>query len=653
MSIDINKQQVDIENLFKQNELDLNSIKELYKRIEELGEKITQIKYIDSTLAKKLKKEYENLKKQIIDENIQLQLNNKINTTKTELENKIDKTKTELNNNVVETKTELINNINGVNSQLTSKAKQSDLIVERNRIDNLTKLGEGSTTGDAELIDARIGINGIDYTNVGSAIREQIKNSISSNSISKTYSIDDNFAGKLCSVPLCLYKGQTIQVCINDSEGVLDETSSISFGIDDLNSNRTNNVCSVKPNEIGEFTLTTDIINIVSWIGSENKVSNGSFTLIIKHKQNIYEKFSDLNNNMITLNANNKTIMTNLFGNDKSIINNVITSNIVSGNSKAINSEVNIKANDTIYVKVISETIDANAILNVGITYLSETVNNIIQLKVNKEYKYTLRDEDATSIKLWIESEYITSDESIQFIIRNYSETPIIEALSNEITLLKNSVNNGLSFSIIGDSYSTYKGWIPVDYLAWYSDSGNSQDNDVNSVKQTWWHLLSKESKISLLTNSSYSGSTICNTGYDGEDYSNNSFISRIKKDIGENQTTTKKPDIIFIFGGTNDFWANSPIGELKYSNWSTEDLKNVLPSFCYMIDYLQLYNPNARIINIINDGITNTNITNGMIEACKYYNIEYVLLTGISKTNGHPNQNGMISIKDQIKSIL
>lgn len=96
MSIDINKQQVDIENLFKQNVNDLASIKDLYKKLKELEEKISQIKYIDSTLAKKLKKEYEKLKKQIIDENVQLQLNEKIEKSKTELNNKIDENKTEI-----------------------------------------------------------------------------------------------------------------------------------------------------------------------------------------------------------------------------------------------------------------------------------------------------------------------------------------------------------------------------------------------------------------------------------------------------------------------------------------------------------------------------------------------------------------------------
>ena len=76
-----NKMQVDIDTLKKQNVNDLLSIKELYKRIEEIGEKITQIKYIDNTLVKKLKKEYENLKKIIIDENIQIELSSKIEET--------------------------------------------------------------------------------------------------------------------------------------------------------------------------------------------------------------------------------------------------------------------------------------------------------------------------------------------------------------------------------------------------------------------------------------------------------------------------------------------------------------------------------------------------------------------------------------------
>ena len=75
-----NKMQVDIENLFKQNVNDLLSIKEIYSKLEELQGKISQIKYIDSNLANKFKKEYEKLKKIILDENIQVKLTNDIKT---------------------------------------------------------------------------------------------------------------------------------------------------------------------------------------------------------------------------------------------------------------------------------------------------------------------------------------------------------------------------------------------------------------------------------------------------------------------------------------------------------------------------------------------------------------------------------------------
>lgn len=51
-----------------------------------------------------------------------------------------------------------------------------EIDVERARISNLAKLNEGSTTGDAELIDARVGADGATHSSVGGAIRNQFAN---------------------------------------------------------------------------------------------------------------------------------------------------------------------------------------------------------------------------------------------------------------------------------------------------------------------------------------------------------------------------------------------------------------------------------------------------------------------------------------------
>lgn len=163
MSNENNKFQIDIDNLFKQNENDLTSIKELYSKLKEVEERIGQIKYIDTQLAYKLKKEYENLKKVILDENVQLQLSNKIEETKTNLNNKIN-----------ENKTTVDNNINEINSQLETKANEIDLEAERKRIDNI--VAQPPTVDNAETVDIRVGTDGTIYDSAGTAVRTQFNN---------------------------------------------------------------------------------------------------------------------------------------------------------------------------------------------------------------------------------------------------------------------------------------------------------------------------------------------------------------------------------------------------------------------------------------------------------------------------------------------
>ena len=200
----------------------------------------------------------------------------------------------------------------------------------------------------------------------------------------------------------------------------------------------------------------------------------------------------------------------------------------------------------------------------------------------------------------------------------------------------------------MGDSYSTYEGYIPEGYNFYYSDT-REEKPVIKGVEKTWWKMLAKENNFNIILNDSFSGSTICNTVRENHSVES-SFLSRIDRYTNENFFLKNNINTIFIFGGTNDSWIDSPIGNLKYSDWTADELKCVLPAFCYLTDRAKSVVDN--IVVIINTDLKEE-ITNGFTEACAKNGIKCLLLKEIDKENGHPTELGMKQISEQVTECL
>ena len=202
------------------------------------------------------------------------------------------------------------------------------------------------------------------------------------------------------------------------------------------------------------------------------------------------------------------------------------------------------------------------------------------------------------------------------------------------------------SVTIFGDSYSTFEGYLTPDTMeTWYFDRHDDpKRTDVSSVRQTWWWQVIQRMGWKLEVNNSWSGATICNTGYDDADYTHRSFVTRLNS-LGS-------PDIILLLGATNDSWCGAPIGEYKYADWRRADLYTFRPALAYLLSHLQDRYPTARLYYILNSDLKES-INNSVAQICQHYGVPLIRLSGIDKTSGHPNIRGMQQIADQVVAAL
>ena len=201
---------------------------------------------------------------------------------------------------------------------------------------------------------------------------------------------------------------------------------------------------------------------------------------------------------------------------------------------------------------------------------------------------------------------------------------------------------------IFGDSYSTFEGYIPQGYEIYYSQNPRPE-TDVTKVTETWWYQVTEEANLNLLLNNSWSGSTICYTGYENEDCSqSSSFISRLRELIVQGFFRDNEIHRVFVFGGTNDSWADAPLGTVQWDHFEEADLYFVLPAIgCFFRELRELL-PKADIYCLVNRGLK-PEITQCMLEACQKYAMVPVTFPHMDRMGDHPTIQGMKEIKSAV----
>lgn len=149
---------------------------------------------------------------------------------------------------------------------------------------------------------------------------------------------------------------------------------------------------------------------------------------------------------------------------------------------------------------------------------------------------------------------------------------------------------SGLKLSILGDSISTFDGYIPTDYNIFYPGSG-----DISTVEKTWWWQVMNTAGMELNANASSSNTTVTGDSLDmtgsAPGCSTKRMIDLTPGDDGP------APDILIVFMGTNDFLRSVPLG--TFTEPSAQD-EGITDNFCdayeLMIQKLNALYPNAQI---------------------------------------------------------
>lgn len=596
--IDVNKIQQIVKELQDQNAIDFQQWKKLGKEIEKLSEKIKLSDTNLSVLMKKIKNDYEKLKKVIIDENVQIELNNKIEDNK---------------NDIVDNKNKIEQNINEINKKVNTETFQNEVdeinlqmdTNVQNLIIKINDVAEKGTTKEVVIATTQ------------DIIQKKIENGSLANLTIGNKTIGIEKINYIESNPNLLKGLVTTSGYYDTTDGHYVQnddyytTSLFMFTDSIFYTNCTDNITFFDINKAFISSLTGG-----TYTSPVTKPKNAFYIAVTFLKKRVYDDFYlksyNFDNYIIKdekyKNLLEETAKTKVINDFKQIIkrqeNKIIPLNKVQGFEYEISNiyDKNTNEADGSYInqqgKVVFNSNDYGNYKASG--YYLVKANEPITC--NYKYNYALYDTDKSLVKFsyggWNGHIIPTVDGYIRFtlpvnkndIIISYSETPkdddkfviddfIKTGLIHELGIKQTKLQN-IKWNVFGDSMSS------VDYS-----------------KPTWWQIIAEKNNI-IATCYGISGTTLAHTndrhlwdynwgklnadeiGYNRNDSSTwstgNCFCERFVK-------MSNEADLITIMGSTND-------NAVKLGNWGSTDTSTFYGALNILIQGLINKYPNKKI---------------------------------------------------------
>lgn len=227
--------------------------------------------------------------------------------------------------------------------------------------------------------------------------------------------------------------------------------------------------------------------------------------------------------------------------------------------------------------------------------------------------------------KIWSSS---ISDLNMGLEIKVGYEVSTLNEINQKMLYLSNK-----KVSFLGDSMTTYQGYIPSGYATLYPKYG------VDTVQKTWWNQFIDNIGATLLNNNSYSGSRVSKGG-------NGSLQTRLN-------AIDSETDLCLIFMGTNDLGNAVSFGAFDPTK-TTFNTSEFTDALCNAIVTLQTNYPMTKFIWVTplkrftsasdntqynNAGQTVDTYTNRIIEVCNYYGVEYLDIRGLGINSMNQNE--------------